>query len=808
MSDAEARSDVDYRPAPLAPVEPPTPLPADQLRWRCDPDAFGFETTDEIEPETGIVGQDTALAALRFGLETMAPGQNIFISGLTGPGRVRLIERLLDTMKPACPLAKDRVYVHNFDDPPQPTLITVPRGRGLAFEHTMQRFIEFIEHDLVAALQSEAFEARMGALQQQTQAEIDAVTKPFADELTTTGLALVTATSGQSARPAIFPTINGEPVPPEVFEQAHKKGDVSDEDYQGKLDAIQAATPKLHALAEQAQQIINSHGEIAEALFAKEVEEIVRPRLNTIRYQFDQPDVHAFLDAVQNDLIENRLDELDENMPFTVLYTVNVVSPHGRQDGCPVIVERTPTVTNLLGGVELRPGTEDKPQPPHVMIRAGSMLRADGGYLVMEARDVLSEPAAWRALMRTVRAGKIEFAPPEAAPGMVRPVHIKPEPINVSVKVVLIGEAGMFYVLDAADPDFSELFKVLAEFDSVVPRNDASLKHYAGVLRRIQADDNLPPFRADAVAALAEHGARIASKAESLSSRFSRLADIAREAGFVASKANRKIVEGDDIRETVRRTRMRANLRSRKFRELMAQGVIQVATRGGAVGQINGLAVMSAGPLTYGFPARITATLGPGAAGLINIEGESELSGAIHTKGFHILSGLLRTLLKTDHPLTFDASIAFEQSYGGIDGDSASGAETCVLLSAMTGIPVRQDLAITGAIDQVGAFLAIGGVNEKIEGFFDACVDQGLTGTQGVIIPASNAGELMLRHDVVEAASQGNFHVYAARSIREAITLMLHTPAGVPGHDDPTTVIGQARAQAKIMWDASAAVRR
>lgn len=377
---------------------------------------------------------------------------------------------------------------------------------------------------------------------------------------------------------------------------------------------------------------------------------------------------------------------------------------------------------------------------------------------------------------------------------------LKPEPINIDVKVILIGDADIYYALEQVARDFTNLFKVLVDFDSHIPRSTESARQYASVLSRMVHEESLIHFSSDAVARLVEHGARIASRGGKISARFGRLADIARESSFLAQQQEEQIVTGQHVIETVIRTKRRADLPSRRFAELIQQGIIKINTSGTAVGQINGLAVMNAGPLTYGFPARITATIGPGTAGVINIEREAALSGAIHTKGFYILNGLMRYLLRTPHPLTFEASIAFEQSYGGIDGDSASGAEICCLLSALTDLPIRQDLAMTGAIDQTGNILAIGAVNEKIEGFFDICRANGLTGSQGAIIPQSNAGDLMLRRDVVQAAEQGQFHIYSVSSILEALELFMGMAAGSSGEPGEHTVLGVAIKRAREYW--------
>ena len=382
-------------------------------------------------------------------------------------------------------------------------------------------------------------------------------------------------------------------------------------------------------------------------------------------------------------------------------------------------------------------------------------------------------------------------------------VAIKPEPIPLRIKVLLVGDPALHHFLDAADPDFSQLFKVLADFDTEIAYDDAGIRSYAGVLSKIVRDRDIRPFDASAVAALVEHGARIAGRQRRLTARFGRLADIAHEAAFLAAAERREFVAGADVRAAIARGRARADLPARKFRERIVDGTIRIETAGTAVGQINGLAVVSAGPLVFGFPTRITATIGAGNVGTISIEDESALSGSIHTKGFHILGGLLRHLLPLDHQLAFRASLAFEQSYGGIDGDSASAAETVCLLSALTGLPVRQDLAMTGAIDQLGHIQPVGAVTQKIEGFFDVCAATGLSGTQGVAIPSGNADELMLREDVVLACQEGRFHVYALESIHGALALFLDTPAGERqngGRYPPDSVLGRAVSRARDFW--------
>ena len=772
--------DTPANPAPGGPVEPLSPA---ALRWRCDPDTLPFESTADVEPVRGVVGQDDAVEALRFGLETHAAGQNVFVRGLSGTGRMTLLKRLLDEIRPTCAIARDHCYVNNFAQPDRPRLITLAGGRGTDFRRRVDQLADFVSKDLGTAISSESIKTRRAALDRAAETQLDALMKPFNEALAEAGLTLVSVQAGPITQTMIFPFIDGKPVAPEEFDQLQARGEISDERYAALRDSRASFEQQLAGVSEQVNEIRRTHDRTVEDLLEKETRGLLSGLTAGIAKDFPEPGVHAFLGEIVDDVVKNRLQSLgEEEDDFDKLYRVNVILEHPDRAACPVILENTPTMRNLLGTIdyEFVPGNE--PRASHLGIRAGSLLRADGGYLVLEARDVISEPGAWKVLVRALRTGRLEIVPPDLAFPWSAP-SLKPEPIDVGVKVILLGDAETYYLLDAEDPDFPLLFKVLADFDSTIPRNERGVAAYVGVLARIAQEEKLLPFDRSAVAALVEHGARIAARKGKLTTRFGRLADIAREAAFIAGKRGHDRASGKDVRDAIRRTRRRADLPARQFRELVADGTIRVQTRGSVVGQINGLAVLQAGPLLYGFPARITATIGPGTGGVINIERESELSGSIHTKGFYILGGLLRWLLRTDHPLAVSASVAFEQSYGEIDGDSASGAEICCLLSALTDVPVRQDLAMTGAIDQLGHILPIGGVTEKIEGFFDACRDAGLTGTQGVIIPRCNAGDLMLREEVVEACQKGNFRVYPVETVHEALELLPGMPAGLRGPD-------------------------
>jgi predicted ATP-dependent protease len=782
-------------------------LSADALRWRCDAAGLSFDTTDDVKPLVGVVGQDDALEALRFGLETDAPGQNIFVRGLSGTGRMTLIQKLLQDIQPSCDLTRDRCYVHNFSHPDRPRLITLPAGKGQELRRRVEKFAGFIREHLGPALSSETLKAQRTAIDEAAEQEFQSMMAPFNQALNAAGLALVSREVGPITQTAILPLVDGQPVPLEEFDRLIAQGTVSQEQ-QAELQRKQAEFAKqLAEIGEKANEIRRKHDQAVQKLLEDNARTLLGRFTKTIEKDFPQPSVRQYMSEIVAEVLANRLPGLGkEDGTDTGLYRVNVVLEHRQDSTCPVIVENTPTMRKLLGTIDYEFSRDGDARATHMGITAGSLLRADGGYLIVEARDLLSEPGGWKVLVRTLRTGQLEIIPPELAFPWPGP-SLKPEPIDVHVKVILLGDADMYYMLDAYDPDFPQLFKVLADFDTTIKRDQRGLERYAGVLARIVRDEKLLPFDRTGVMALVEHGARIAARKGKLTARFGRLADVAREASFIARKARQSRVSCGDVREAVRRVKRRADLPARRFRELVADGTIRVQTSGSVVGQVNGLAVLQAGPLTYGFPARITATIGPGTAGVINIEREAALSGAIHTKGFYILGGLLRWLLRTDHPLAFNASVAFEQSYGGIDGDSASGAEICCLLSALTDVPLRQDLAMTGAIDQVGHILPIGGVNEKIEGFYDACRDIGLSGTQGVIIPYTNAGDLVLREDVVEVCATGQFSVYAIDTVQEAIELFTGMPAGQRAGDGTypeSTLLGLAVRRAREYWQKAA----
>jgi predicted ATP-dependent protease len=787
-----------------------TRLAPERLRWICDPDSLGFETTEDVEPITRVVGQDAAMAALQFGLQVNAPGQNVFVRGLEGSGRLTLLTRMLEETRLGRPAPPDRVAVRNFEEPDRPRLMALQSGTARRFKIAVEDLVRFIVQDLGPAMAGETLRERREAMESSFQSMMQQLVRPFEEKLESLGLALVTVTAGSAQHPAIVPRIDGEPVMPEAYDAAVREGKVSDEQRQQAIEMINDARPEMEQISMEVERLQHEHRTRVRQFIQSEARALLAAQAARVVNEFDETVVREFLDGLIEDYVEHRLGREDISpRELHRLYAVNVIVAHRDDASCPVVAETAPSLQNLLGAIDPEPDPDGGMRSDHTRIRAGSLLRASGGFLLIEARDLLEEPGAWRVLMRTLRTGKVEIVPPELTGNM--PIPIKPEAATVDLKVVLIGDPGMYYALEELDKDFGAQFKVLADFEPTIPLEKDAVGMYAGVMAQIVRSKQLPPIDRGGFALLAEYGARIAGRNDELTARFGRVVDVLHEAAFLVRRDGKQLIDADAVRGAVAQMRDRAGSSSRRFRKAIREGTLRIQTTGSAIGQVNGLAVIHAGPLTYGFPARITATTGPGESGAVNIEEEARLSGSIHTKGFYILGGLMRHILRTEHPPQFAASIAFEQSYGGIDGDSASGAEMCCLMSSLTGVPIRQDLAMTGAIDQHGAVQAIGAATEKIEGFYDACAELGLTGTQGVIVPTANVRDLMLRPDVLDACRRGEFHVYAIERIEDALSLFTGLDCGQPdagGQYPEGTLFALAMNRVRAFWDAGRHRRR
>lgn len=740
----------------------------EQLYWQVDKNALPFNSTKDIKPAVQVFGHDTAKAALTYAIECQAPGLNAYVRGLSGSGRKTLVKQIFAEIKPKARVQRDFCYVHNFTHPNAPRLILLNAGYGKMLKQMLSSFADYVRNDLPKTLNSDSIRAERKIVEEKTNKSVSQLYAPFEKKLSTLSLGLANVQEGQKTRMIIAPVSQGRILSPEELESLLQSGKFSPQ----TLEKIEAQMPDLQdellQIAEQANDIVeNSFAEIRR-IDTKFAREQLSGHLNAISKKFTNPHLDKYLDEIIDDFIRNKLHNQKAQFDPSELYDVNILNSRFENDDAPIIIERSPTLSNLLGAVE----TEGK-MPPYQSMSAGALVKADGGFLVIEVDEALSEGGAWATIIRTLRAGKLSIAFEDNPEG--RRAVIKPEAMPLDIKVILIGSHQRFYELNAYDPDFGEQFKVLVDLDTSLKRQSESYLQYAHVVRKVVESDGLLHFNRDAIAQLIEHGARLAGGYEKLSARFGRVMDTAREAAYLAQKAGAKRVSDKHIIGAIRAAKKRSYAPAKRFYALLENGTIRIDTHGKVIGQINGLAVSQAVNIDYGFPARITATLAPGKTGLIDIEGQADLSGQIHTKGFYILGGLLRHLLRPDHALSFAASIAFEQSYGGIDGDSASGAEACCLLSALTDMPIKQSLAMTGAIDQFGHLQAIGGVNEKIEGFFDTCRFNTLNGEQGVIIPTANIGELMLRDDVIRACRDGQFHIYAVDHVLDALAILTGT---------------------------------
>lgn len=744
-------------------------LPTEQLTWRVNKNDFPFNTTKDLKPETQIYGHETAKDALTYAIECQGKGLNAYVRGLSGSGRKTLVKQIFDEIKPKARIQRDFCYVHNFAHPNVPRLIVLSAGYGKMLKQMLSSFADYVSNDLPKTMNSDSIRAERKRIEESTNKNVGKQYAPFEEKLTAMGLGLANIQDENGTRMIIAPVYEGRMVQPNELDALIESGKIPTEVIENIEKSMPDLQDELRKIAETANDIVEKSFSEIRKLDNQFARDVLSGHLDPISKKFTNPELDVFLDEIIDDFIENKLHSQVEGFDPAKLYSINILSSRFKTDDAPIVIEGAPTLSNLLGAVE----SEGK-LLPYQSISAGSLINADGGYLVVEVDEALSESGAWAIIMRTLRSGELSFAFGDKLDGNT-PAVIKPEPIPLDIKVILIGSHQRYYELNAYAADFSDQFKVLADLDTELSRQQESYVQYAQVVRKIVDCEELLHFDQSAIAELIEYGARMAGGRDNLSARFGRVMDTAREGAYLAKKADAKLVKGEHINRAIEAAKKRSFSSAKRFYSLLENGTIRIDTDGEVVGQINGLAVTKASNISYGFPARITATVAPGQMGLINIEGQADLSGQIHTKGFNILGGLLRHVLSPKHPLSFSASIAFEQSYGGIDGDSASGAEACCLLSTITGVPIKQSLSMTGAIDQFGHIQAIGGVNEKIEGFFDTCQSRELTGEQGVIIPVSNVDELMLRDDVVAACEAGQFHIYAVEHVLDALAILTGT---------------------------------
>ena len=772
-------------------------LSPDKLRWHCDPARIPFETTAEVEPSSGDPGQDRALRALRMGVELTAPGYNLFVCGLSGTSRGGMIVRMIEEMHPQSEIAPDRCYVNNFKNADRPRLLTLSRGQANAFKKEVESGIDFLRRRIPQVFEGEPFQRQKTRIVERFTLREKELMDDFTRRIAREQFALGRMQVGAVALPEIFPVLEGAMVPIEEIPKLVQDGkleSVAAEELERKYDQFRQEftvvyRKTLSLSRELASEMSYLEQEAASVLVDGVIEEL--------KEKYPSTQISEYLEEVRHHILDN-LDPFKEREgeedqppsegggamrpertdrdPFRV-YGVNVILAHGEREKCPVIFETIPTYANLFGTIHRSYDTRGGWSSDFMDLRGGSLLRADGGYLVMYALDALTETGVWRTLKRTLNHGKLEIQPVDVF-FPFSTAALKPEPIDVHVKIILIGDRDMYELLYDFEEDFRKIFKVRVEFDEEMNWSEEIIRDYAGRLRKIANDENLCPFDRTAFAAILEHGVRLAGRRGKITARFFDLADLARESCYVARNRNQAVVTAAHVREALDAKVERHNLTETKIREMIDQNLLFIDTTGARVGQVNGLSVLEIGGYAFGKPVRITASASMGKSGLINIERESNLSGHFHDKGVQIIAGYLRRTFAQDKPLSLSASLCFEQSYSGVDGDSASSTEVYALLSALSELPIRQELAVTGSVNQQGDIQPIGGVNQKIEGFYDVCKLKGLTGKQGVLIPAENVDDLMLHDEVIEAVAKGQFHIYPVGTLEQGIEILTGVSAG------------------------------
>jgi lon-related putative ATP-dependent protease len=756
-------------------------LPITSLRWTCDPKVIGAKSTEDLKPLEVMVGQPRAYQALLFGFNVKEHGFNIFAAGPAATGKTTATTDFLEDIAKRLPTPPDWCYVHNFDDEYQPRALRCPPGLGKQLKQDMREFIQAARIAIPQIFDGEDYAAKRDEIARKlNERRQDVITRMakaaedegFAMQLTAIGISLV-------------PVVRGKPLSEKDFLSLPK-------------DAQQTLAQKRASLTEKLQPLlrelhdVESKAQDEAAQFDREVTMYaIEHLMSNLQEKYkDHKEITEFLKEIRTHIgddldrfrgrrgekKESAQDVWTEEAGFRV-YDVNVIVDNSDVQGAPIKVESNPTYDNVLGRIE-KESLQGTLTTDFTLIRGGSLHESNGGFLIIRAEQLLRDLMVYEALKRALKAGEMTIEDLPQRVGYMSVRTLMPEPIPLDVKVVLIGDSTTYQLLFAYDPEFRELFKVKADFDSTMEKTESNLKTYAGFFTTLVVNENLKHLDASAVARLLEHSSRLADDQNKLSTQFGIVGDVVREAHYYASQENSKLITADHVEKAIEAKMYRSNLIQDKIKEYIKRNVIFISTDGAMVGQINGLSVLSVGDFSFGAPSRITVAVGLGKEGLIDVQREVNMSGPIHGKGVMIIAGYLASKFAYDKPLTLSARIVFEQNYEGVEGDSASSTELYALLSALAEIPIKQNFAITGSVNQNGEVQPIGGVNEKIEGYFEICRAKGLNGTHSVMIPESNVQNLMLKQEVLDAVKAGKFHIYSVKSIEEGIELLTGVPAG------------------------------
>ena len=789
---AAARDGKPPRPKGTAGLAKSLRLASKRLRWRCPESAIPRDTGS---PPDRTVGQDRALEALRVGLEVRAPGYNIFVSGITGTGRTTTVLQLVKELAPSCPIPRDRAFVHNFAAPDRPRLLTLPAGRASALRRDVDELVALIRRVLPASVEDREFHRRRDEVLKRAGDEERRLFDALRADLAKEGFALVeSAGSGEGTkRLEVLPLLEGEPIDPERLRRLSETGELPAADAEAKEARLLEHRRELAQILRRDRALGRETNDTIAKLLKEAVKGALEGTFEDLRARNPEPEVQAFLAGLEDDVLENIVPLAreaaggdDGEGGRLRLYGVHVLVDRRGLKGCPVVHETAPSLAGIFGTIERRPIAPGVFSADHTSIRSGSLLEADGGFFVIAAEDLLEDPSCAAALRRVLKHGRLEIRASDIVPGLAGP-GLAPEAIEVDAKVILVGDWRLYEALYRASPEFGETFRVKADFSPDMEASIPNLRHFCRVASVLAKEEGTLPLARDAFPVLVENGVRASARQGRITTRFGEVEDLVREAGYWAAQEGARSISAAHLRRAAERRTERNRFAEGRIRELMDNGVLRIETSGRRVGRVNGLSVYDLGYHSFGKPTLITASTGVGQAGIINVEREARLSGGIYDKGVLIIAGYLRRTFAQKRPLALSASVCFEQSYSGVDGDSASVAEVAALVSELSHVPVDQGIAVTGSLNQHGDVQPIGGVNQKIEGFYGLCRRRGLSGKQGVVIPLANVGDLMLEDDVVEACRKGKFSVWAVERVEEALAILLGADPGRQGPDGKWT---------------------
>jgi len=765
-------------------------IPVEKLRWRLDPATLPFETTDDLKPLREIIGQKRGVEAFRFGMGMDKQGYNVFVTGMAGTGRMSTVQKLIKEISKGDRVPDDLCYVNNFENPEAPILLRLKKGTGNAYKKAVNNLVETLKKKIPKLFESQEYINLKKEIMQTYENKGKSFFKNLDQKVKEEGFTLVDVQMGQIKRPEVAPLVDGNPVHIDQLEEMVEKERFSKDEYE-KLkekqvelrEQIDNIFLELRDLQKEVQEKIEKMDRV---MFMENASQLAEPLTKKFRSEPARKYLKALLEDMADNLdifrpqaqpaIPGMVSLLPEGDPFQP-YQVNLLVDNKAQKGPPVITEAYPTYRNLFGAIERIVDRSGMWRTDFSKIKAGSLIKANGGYLVINLIDAIVEPGVWPALKRALKSEKLEIQTYDPF-YLFTTSGLKPEPIDLDVKVVVVSDPHLYHLLLAYDEDVKKIFKVRADFDTSMDKDDKGIQQFAEFIKMKTEEDKIRPFDKAAVAALVEQAVRMTGRQEKISTSFPDITDLLREADFCAGEENESRVRESHVDKALEARIYRSNMIEEHIQEMIDRGTLMIDADGEVLGQVNGLSLYNLGDYLFGKPSRITASTSMGRAGIINIERESDMSGSTHNKGVLILSGYLRKKYAQDKPLTISASIAFEQSYGGVDGDSASSTEIYALLSSLSEVPVKQYIAVTGSVNQKGEIQAIGGVNQKIEGFYDCCRKKKITKNQGVIIPESNVKDLMLRKDVVEAVKKGLFHIYPVKTIDEGIEILSGKKAG------------------------------